>query len=170
MPNAHVPAQQKLHDLPRQRSLSDSHPSGPAYVLSPLGLACAARTGRRLGMPLRANLLRIRSHRHRNAWTGPRDWTCDLAPAALPPILPRRARPSPHPKKQRPLFGDPDSAIPESKRNGRCVRECSAYAAQAINIERAVPRTFESEERFWTLERCATPQRQEEPFARNSQS
>jgi len=119
MPNAHVPAQADLHKFSRQSSHDDALPHTSARLLQPMDLACAACLGRRGRMPFCADLLGVRQHRNRNAWTTPRNRTRHLAIAALSPLLPRRARSG----SSRPQF---------------ICSSCRSSAAQAFNIEREV--------------------------------
>jgi len=108
-------------------------------------------------MPLRADLLGVRDHRHCNAWAGTRKWTCHLAAHALSPVLPRRI--------------GPGATFPETEANTGTNGSYGTSAAQAYTIERAVCSTAPFSDRALGIRgRRATPQRQEKLFARNSQS
>jgi ribonuclease P protein component len=118
-------------------------------------VTCTARAGRRRRLQVCADVLGVREHRDCDAWAVSGEWACDLASAAVPPILPRRARSSPSSEKTQRI-----------KR-----RQCRSFAAQAFTIEREVRlATPIGNGALGTRDARATPQRQEKLFARNSQS
>ena len=123
-------------------------------------------------MPVCADLLRVRRHCNRNAWPGARNRTRDLAVDAVSPILPWRVGPGAnHLQKQEPTFGEPAANHPEEKESFGTESGYNASAAQTFTIggEVCLP-TPDGDRAAGSKARCATPQRQEKFFARNSQS
>jgi hypothetical protein len=167
-----VQAQPTLHGRPAQRLLDDPYSSGVSRLVSAMDFACAARSGRRGRMPVCADLLRVRHHCNRNAWPGSRIRTCALAALAVSPILPRRVGPGTACRQeQEPILWESGANHPKGEGNSRTEAGFDASAAQAFTIEREVCLTTPDGDRaVGSPVRCATPQRQEKFFARNSQS